>query len=497
MGARSGRMRPVSTTHAPGRLAVSVALVVVAMVLLVHVNPWLGAGLGDSHDGYNAAVWSFGARGGADDPIGSRLGGISVDGTPYAHHPPLLVWTLIPVTALAGDSAFALRLIPLVASLVAVAILAALLRDSGLGRRAVVGGVLLAGTSPMLLTYGALVDTPVFGLPFALGAVWAAQRAWQRRPPPAPVAVLVGVGAALAGWQALLAAAIAAAVGAVRVGAGRRGAMLPLARGLAAGVAVDLLWIWWVMGGLADLLEVGGTRTQMNTAHWLEHQAEFAWDLFGPLLLAAIVAGCAVALLARSGERRTLLPESATLLLGVWGAVVVGYAVLFRHGSYIHSYWNFYGVALVGIATAVILHSLDEPLARLRAPYRRVAKAASLAGVFLVAAFGVAYRSTADHEIQLGLEVLPLLDNLPATVDHDEVLVATIGGDPSKPWLRWATGGTNEQVEVDDLERLDPDRLVLAKQGHVRPPVFWAGTSARTNGHYVLIPAGELAALLR
>ena len=48
-----------------------------------------------------------------------------------------------------------------------------------------------------------------------------------------------------------------------------------------------------------------------------------------------------------------------------------------------------------------------------------------------------------------------------------------------------------------DLDRLDPDRLVLAKQGHVRLPVFWAGTSARTNGHYVLIPAGELAALLR
>ncbi|MCC6227354.1 MAG: glycosyltransferase family 39 protein [Microthrixaceae bacterium] len=457
----------MSTTNAPGRLAVIAALVVVAMVLLVHVDPWLGAGLGDSHDGYNAAVWSFGARGGADDPIAGRLGGIRADGTPYAHHPPLLVWTLIPVTALAGDSAFALRLVPLVASLVAVAILAALLRDSGLGRRAVVGGVLLAGTSPMLLTYGALVDTPVFGLPFALGAVWAAQRAWQRRPPPAPVAVLVGVGAALAGWQALLAAAIAAAVGAVRVGAGRRGEMLPLASGVVAGVAVDLLWIWWVMGGLADLLEVGGTRTQMNTAHWLEHQAEFAWDLFGPLLL------------------------------GVWVAVVVGYAVLFRHGSYIHSYWNFYGVALVGIAAAVILHSLDGPLARLRVPYRRVAKAASLAGVFLVAAFGVAYRSTADHEIQTGLEVLPLLDNLPTTVDHDEVLVATIGGDPSKPWLRWATGGTNEQVEVADLDRLDPDRLVLAKQGHVRPPVFWAGTSARTNGHYVLIPAGELAALLR
>ena len=110
---------------------------------------------------------------------------------------------------LTGERPVALRAPALLASLAALVLLAALLRDAGFGLGDVAGGLAVAGTSAMFLTYGAMLDTPVLSLPFGLAAVWAAQRAWQGRPPPRPVLLATGLVAALAGWQSLLAAVLA------------------------------------------------------------------------------------------------------------------------------------------------------------------------------------------------------------------------------------------------------------------------------------------------
>lgn len=191
-------------------------LVLVGCGLLFHVSPWLTDGLGDSHDGYNAAIWGLGARGAVEDPVGNRLGGIHPDGMSYANHPPLLVWTLTPIVAIRDDWPLGLRLVPLLGSLTAIGILAGVPRQRGWhdgpGRGSTPRGII--GDAAHLRGDG---GHPRLRLPFfALAALWVAQRSWQARPPPPWLAMLCGALAALAGWQALLTVVVAAAVAGVR-----------------------------------------------------------------------------------------------------------------------------------------------------------------------------------------------------------------------------------------------------------------------------------------
>lgn len=169
------------------QLLLVLTIVALAATLVVHVSPWVTKGFGYSYDGYNGAMWSLGARGAVDDPIGNRLGGIQPSGYRYANHPPLLVWTTAVTGGLTGERPVALRAPALLASLVALVLLAALLRDAGFDPVEIAGGLAVAGTSAMFLTFGAMLDTPVLSLPFGLAALWTAQRAWQGRPPPGPV----------------------------------------------------------------------------------------------------------------------------------------------------------------------------------------------------------------------------------------------------------------------------------------------------------------------
>lgn len=491
------------------------AILAVLIGLIVHVSPWLAAGLGDSHDGYNAAMWGLGARGAVEDPIGNRLGGIHPDGFEYANHPPLLVWSLIPVTAVADGSALGLRLVPLLASIAAIGMLAALLIDAAFSRFATAGGILLAGSTAMFLSFGAMVDTPVLGLPFALGAIWVGQRSWQGRPPPTWLAVAAAALAAIAGWQAFLAAALAAVFAAVigRKSQVERRAAGALACGAAGGLAVDLVWTWWVYGGLTELLDQGISRSEMDTGSWFSQQVENATNLFGPFTIAILLGG-AIILIVRpqlvsdatnsdkteddhgqladgSGANRSARPLFLLMTL-----VVIGYALLFRHGAWAHSYWNYYGIALIGVATAVLLQVADRSTRSFSPVARMLVLALVTASTIVVAVVSWGTRSLADFGIRTGLEVVPLIEELPAVRDPRSIGVATLGGDPVKPWLRWTTGGQSLAVERSEVAELDPDQLVLVTLPLAAPRSTWAGTSATSNGHYALIPAGELEKIL-
>ena len=249
---------------------------VLAATLVIHVSPWVTKGFGYSADGYNGAMWGLGARGAVEDPIGNRLGGIHPSGYRYANHPPLLVWTTAVTGGLTGERPVALRAPALLASLAALVLLAALLHDAGFGLGDVAGGLAVAGTSAMFLTYGAMLDTPVLSLPFGLAAVWAAQRAWQGRPPPRPVLMATGLAAALAGWQSLLAAALATALTLLSPSADGRRAGRVLGTGALAGLAITLAWIAWVEGTLLALGDQVAYRTSFDTGDWLSRQETYA-----------------------------------------------------------------------------------------------------------------------------------------------------------------------------------------------------------------------------
>jgi hypothetical protein len=485
-------------------LAATVAAAAVAFLLAV--APWATHDFGYSLDGFNGAVWGLGARAAADDPVGSRLGGIQPDGDRYANHPPLTVWSASVGSAVSGDRPVAVRAPAIGASLLALAVLALLLLDAGLRWEAVAAGVALAGTSGMFLTYGAMLDTPVVSLPFGLAALVAAQRVWQGRPPRTALLVLAGVVAVLAGWQAALVAALAAAVCLLAprpAAAGpspRRGAAV-LGAGVAAGAVITVAWIGWVHGSLRPLLDQAGVRTGSQgtgtDASWATAMGKHLTDLYGPgPVLVALGAALVAALLVRSGPddatepwwRPTGLRPVAAVLV----ATVVGYTFLFRNGAAVHDYWTYWGVALVGVGVAAVVHlALDRtPLQRLP---RLAAVALVAAAVLPLAVAGDVRQTTAETRIREGLDLLPVLGRVPEASDPDTVTVAVYGATGELPWADHLVHG--RAVVADDVaavRRLPAALPVLVVLGGPPSPALQAIALA-WNRRFVLVPAGALA----
>lgn len=487
----------------PGWPEVLLALTVIALALtlVVHVSPWVTKGFGFSHDGYNGAMWALGARGAVEDPIGNRLGGIQPSGHPYANHPPLLVWTTAVTGGITGERPIALRAPALLASMAALAVMAALLRDAGYGAAATAGGLALAGTSAMFLTYGAMLDTPVLSLPFGLAALWAAQRCWQGRPPPRPVLIAAGLLAALAGWQSLLAAAMATALVLVAPTRPGRRAGRALGAGALAGLALTLTWVAWARGTLLGLGTQAAHRTRIGTAEWFDRQIAHTGDLYGPVLLGVAAAGTLCALIGagagdRAGDdRRRRGWRGPRPLAGVVAAVVVAYTVALREASATHDYWTYWGVALLAVAATALLHTIAHGIRRLPRPAAVTVRALAAAAVVTLAAAGAAHRSDADHYIREGLDAVPVLAAAPRAPRPDQPSLVMRYQPIETPWADFATHGRNRTATPAELALLPPDQLVfLVAVGEPSPEVRAAAIASQ--GRYVLMRAGDYQRLV-
>lgn len=532
-----------------GVVALAFAVAAVAVAFLGAVAPWSSDDFGYSLDGFNGSVWGLGARAAADDPIGSRLGGVHPGGESYANHPPITVWTAAIGSAVSGDRPGAVRAPALIASVAALLVLALLLHDAGLRREAVATGVVLTGTSGMFLTYGAMLDTPVVGLPFGLAAVVAAQRVWQGRPPPRGVLVLVGALAALAGWQAALAAALAAGVALLApepVGEGpspRRGA-LALNAGVAIGTALTAGWIAWVYGGLGPLFDQAQWRTGQDgfgtDAPWGTAMGGHLTDLYGPAPVLLLIAAAVLVALASSRARPVpavvepaegaaavdeapagedhapadvdggeseedgpadgdggrsrrgwrspigLRPVALVLVL-----TVVGYTLAFRNGAAVHDYWSYWGITLVGVGGAAVVDVVlvRTPLRRLPHIVTAVLVAAALVPLALV---GHDRRTTAETRTREGLELLPVLGEVPPPEDPRTVAVAVMGATGELPWAEHLVHG--RAVLADDLPALRrlPLRLpvLVVLRGPASPALREIAIAG--NRRFVLVRAGAL-----
>lgn len=485
-------MRPWGT-----RVLLAFTIVALAATLVIHVSPWITKGFGYSTDGYNGAMWGLGARGAIEDPIGNRLGGVHPSGYRYANHPPLLVWTTAVTGGLTDERPVALRAPALLASLVALLLLAALLRDAGFGLGEIAGGLAVAGTSAMFLTYGAMLDTPVLSLPFGLAAIGAAQRAWQGRPPPAPVLVIAGLLAALAGWQSLLAVVVGAALTLCSPSTDGRRAGRILGAGAAAGLAITLAWIAWVKGTLLALGDQAAYRAGIDTAQWLDRQQTHAGDLYGPVLLVVAAVGLvlAVALPHRPNPATSDAPmprswTGARPLAGLLASVVILYTVIFREASALHDYWTFWGVALLAVAATALLHEVVHVASRLPRPAAVAVQSLAVVGVVVLALSGAGHRSRADQSIQEGLGAVPVLAAAPRASSPDQATIVVRGPEQILPWADFATGGRARGALPADLARLPPDTMVfLIANGDPSPEVRTA--AAAVDGRYVLIRAGD------
>lgn len=549
-----------------GAVALAFVVAAVAVAFLGAVAPWSSDDFGYSLDGFNGSVWGLGARAAADDPIGSRLGGVHPGGESYANHPPITVWTAAIGSAVSGDRPGAVRAPALIASVGALLVLALLLHDAGLRREAVAAGVVLTGTSGMFLTYGAMLDTPVVGLPFGLAALAAAQRVWQGRSPPRGVLVLVGALAALAGWQAALAAALAAGVALLApeaVGEGRsprRGA-LALTAGVAIGTALTAGWIAWVYGGLGPLFDQAQWRTGQDgfgtDAPWGTAMGGHLTDLYGPAPVLLLIAAAAFVAVASSrprpvptvveppegtadaegpvaggedgenvdaratgdgvapegGEdretqgadewvdggadgggparRRWWRPVGLRPVALVLVLTVVGYTLAFRNGAAVHDYWSYWGIALVGVGGAAVVDVVlvRTPLRRLPHAVTAVLVAAALVPLALA---GHDRRTTAETRTRQGLELLPVLGEVPPPEDPRTVAVAVMGATGELPWAEHLVHG--RAVLADDLpalRRLPPRLPVLVVLRAPASPAL-REIAIAGNRRFVLVRAGAL-----
>lgn len=523
-------------------------VVLVGAAFLVGVAPWATEEPGYSLDGFNASTWGLGARAAADDLFASRAGGVQPDGNRYANHPPLTVWAATVGDWASGGAPWAVRAPAVLASLAALALLAVVLCDAGLRPGATAAGVVVAGTSGMFLTYGAMLDTPVVSLPFGLLALAAAQRAWQGRAPTTAVLMAVGALAALSGWQAALTATLAAGVcglGATTPPSIARRAAGALVVGVALGAGVTVAWIGWVRTSLSPLFEQAGRRVdgQGTSAWWGDALGGHLLDLYGPWpvlvgLLAAVVAALVLRPPTAAEPQEVLAPaDAAAWLAGVPAAgsapsapvppsgpgadasvagtadgrvawwrprgvrplaailvvAIAGYTLLFRNGAAVHDYWTYWGVALVGLAVAAVAQVVLDAGDRSAHAVVRVGAAGALTALVLAGGVaGTVHRTRAEERIREGLDVLPLLDEVPDARDPRTTTLAVHGSPGELPWADIATHG--HAVRVDDLaelRRLPPDLPVLVVLHQPASPALQARAVDRTAG-FVLLPAGEL-----
>ena len=351
-------------------------LLAACCAFLVVIHGRFAAPFGNSHDGRNAGVWATGSRALRDDgPIASRVGGVRPDGTSYAHHPPLTYVESAISETVFGEHAWSSKLPALASTLAAAGLLFVLLRDVGLRRVPAAAGAAIGLLSPMLLTYGAMLDTPMTSLVFGVALLVAWQRSFAGRPLPWAVVGALGLLAALSGWEAMLLAWLAGLVLVVQAwrSGGSRAALraAPMLLGALVGTVLTVGWAVWVYGSLSELhdqlLLRSGDDGLATRAGALDAQTRWLLELFGTAILG--LGACAVAAVVDHEVRPV-----ATLAL----AATLAYPVVLYNGAFYHDYWNYWLVIPIAIGAG---WALD----RLAAGFAGRGASPTAAGVLVVA----------------------------------------------------------------------------------------------------------------
>lgn len=356
------------------------ALLVLAVVLFGgFAARTIAAPFGDSHDGRNAGVWAAGSRSLLErGPVASRLGTRSPENGVYANHPPLLYVETALFDAVGGSSTAATRAPAWLGTLAALALLTALLTEVELRPVAVGVAVVLVAATPMLLVYGAMLDTPVASLPFGLAVLWAWERARRGRRVPWPLSAGLPALAVLAGWQSLLVAAVVGLWATVRLcrRSGSRRVNVAFAGGALIGAVALIGWLAWAFGAtLAPLFDQFHLRTgQTAPVAWSVLLGAVGHDTATMFGVGAVLAvgGLVVAI----ADRRTR--GLAAIALGV----TLPYPLVFRSGIVNHDYWIYWFLLPLAVGLAA---GCSRLLPAGKAIARREVEVAAAAVVFAIA----------------------------------------------------------------------------------------------------------------
>ena len=334
-------------------------LVALAVAFLVVAMPRITGPIADSDEGINAAVWGYDSRSLRElGPIDSRVGGLRLDGTAYATHPPLIVVETALGEQILGEHPWTTRLPAWLGVLATIGVLFALLRSLRLDPVLAAAATVAALGCHMVFVYGSMLDTMVIAFPFGLAVALIWYRQWTgAAAPPWWLVLLVGSVASLASWQATFLVGLCAVATAARVRTDRRALLraVPYAASVDHRHGPDAGVGHWSYGSFEVLADKLGRRTggeDVTIGSMIAFQIPWLSQLLGLGFLAWIA--CAVSL--RDKRYRPIA--------GLSLATVIGYAVLLKEGSGGHQFWNYWGL----LPTAVGIAYVFEALARAVAP---------------------------------------------------------------------------------------------------------------------------------
>ena len=384
-------MSQMAATRADTRVA---RVLVAALVAFLAVSWWpaFGLPLGDSHEGrvlgqfslHVANFWDLGV-------VGSSFGASwePFSDVPYTHHPPLLTFLHLLVSAVAGQGLAQVKVISYAAGLCTIPALWWVGRRLGLRALPIAAAVAALVATPWWWVYGRL------GLGFLpnlamIGAVWAvAEAATPRR---VRLAIGGSFAAVAASWHGVFLAPLLWLWLWRRRGLDR----VTLAVGGAMAVGGLAVLAWVAQGaGFGEWSDHLGDRMGDNWswADFAQRQWRFARELLPVWYLVAALP----AVIAGLADART------RFVTGALAAMVVVFALVPADGAWIHDYWNFPVLLALFPGFAVLLdwiggwaaHWLDRRLGgRLAGPLRlRVAATTVvLAAVAAVLTMGPAGR---------------------------------------------------------------------------------------------------------
>ena len=457
------------------------------MVLLVGSLWWswrasFGLPLGDSHEGrvlgqfglHVARFWDLG-------PSGSSWGADwrPFSDVPYTHHPPLLTWIHIGVSAVFGQGLGALKSVSYLAGLATVPAFVRVGRRLGFATLPVVAATAMLVATPFWWVYGRL------GLGFLpnllmVGAIWhASQRRSRRRARAAGLATLVAV---VASWHGVFLAPLLWLWLLRRRGLGRSTRRVTV--GIVVGAAIVGLWV--LQGaGLGELADHAGSRVvrAWTWGEFAERQWRFARGLlpwwYLVLALPAFAAG--------------LWDDRTRYLTGALTLMVVVFAVVPADNAWRHDYWNFPALMALFPGFVALFSAFGDWLGRWSGFV--VGRMVEVGVVVAVVSMLFAVSAGDIHEEYF--EAPSRAGDLVAALAPPEgqEVVWHVPGVPWPTWISYAWGLPPLPVATaGDLATVPDDDLVVVRLD--RLPGFMAGVVVgdytAVRGDYGLIAAGDL-----
>jgi hypothetical protein len=424
----------------------------------------IAAPFGDSHDGRNAAVWATGSRAlRTHGPVASRLGArlslAAGASAAYVDHPPLTYWETAAAEEALGVRPWSSRAPAWAGTLLAMVLLYLLLQECGLSAVASAAGVALGFGCPMIGLYGAMLDSWVVGLPWAVGSLLVWQRERAGRPCRGWVVAAVTAGTVLSSWLGALTVAAIATTDAAQAARSHRAGTTGRARLIAVGAAVAAVgaWMLWAAGSFQGVWSAVVSRTGAGRSAigagiaWASVRS--AWsDLLTPW---QVVLGLPIVIAAVVSRRTRPVLVVALASLVVWTA-------LFRNGATIHDYWTLWIVVPLALGFAVALDAVARAWGRVGSVNGVVPV---VAVTVAVGCLGLAQLSVAQVRVRDGQAAATVVQQAHYLRSQP---AAWYVGDLVQPvdWISYLTRRPARQLvtaqDVYDLAERSPDDVVLA-----------------------------------